>query len=214
MNRWHTWASMAALMTAAMLATACSDDGDEADGTTYPPVITEMAELPTDGSGTAYTLYTDAGQRYQIENPVTGLKADALYRIVCGYEVRSSGQAHLYSASAVTVPELVADNAAATDPLKVVAVWRGSHYINLHLEPKTQGGTHQWGYRLTATEACSTGRLFCLALCHSQADDPTSYSTTVYMSLPLEVLDQPAPGDSIQLDIVTFDGPRSWRLAY
>ena len=91
-------------------------------------------------------------------------------------------------------------------------VWHGGNYLNLQLTPKTQGGEQQWNYRVDSV-SLSTGRqVHHLSLWHSQPDDPFSYSTTVYASLPLRQLEGLQPGDSLTFTVLTFDGPKTWQF--
>ncbi len=177
---------LAALCLAALCLAACGD-GDDA----YPSVVTEIVDGITDGGGALALLLTDEGERYTLTNPQDGLLANAVYRCLCGY-VPDGDRATLYSLSGVYVLR-DSTGTAARDPLPIVSAWRTPRYINLHLRPKTQGGTHYYGY---ITDSIVDGHAY-LSLHHRQNGDPEAYSADVYASIPL---------DSVQASVITLQG--------
>lgn len=198
------------------LLTACQKEENQY---VYPSIITEFAELQSDHEGKGIRFTTDSQKIYAISSPVKELQADAVYRVVCGYEPTGEYSdtlplAKVYRLSAVEIlSHKDTEDTAGTDPTGVTAVWRSSYYINMQLTPKTQGGKQEWGYRTDSVTQTSYGRTIHLSLFHNQADDPYAYSTTVYASLPLPVL-APQKGDSLTFTIQTFDGSKTWRFAY
>lgn len=178
---------------------SCSDKDD----TPYPNIITELADCPTDAQGTMSSIVLDDDTRLTLSNPQKGLKANVTYRVLVGYALESDGRARLYTATGT--PLLRDSTAVATcDPVQVVSVWRTSRYLNLHLMPKTQGGSQTWGYIVERIE----GRHAYLRLHHRQGSDPTAYSTDIYVSLPLDLVE----ADDFTLHIQTFDGMKEWVL--
>lgn len=177
------------------LFTACSSEQD-----TYPNVITEMADIHTDEAGNTTTMELDNGQAFGITNPTSGLKSSHTYRVLAGY-VALGDKATLYSSQGAYIlndSTLTPQN----DPTRVVSVWRTDRYINLHLAPLTQGGIQHWGI---ITDSI-VGEHRYLYLHHNQNGDPTSYTTDVYASLPIE------GNDRITLRIKTFEGTRTFEL--
>ena len=100
------------------------------------------------------------------------------------------------------------------DPVKVVSAWRGGEYINLHLTPKTQGGTQHWGFRKEGMKEENGKKHLFLSLHHNQNNDRTSYTETVYASLWLEALKEIGKGDSITLAICTQNGFEDFKFVY
>lgn len=202
----------------ALLCAACGRDDD--DGTPYPSLVTEFVELQTDGSGQGTRFTTDGGAGYAVNTPLQGLHPDAFYRIVCGYEVTGEMRdglplARVYTVDNVVLLQAVDEPSADDDPTGIVAVWCGGAYLNLQLSPKTQGGTQLWGYRTDSVTPGPDGRRTVhLSLYHRQPDDPYSYSTTVYASLPLIQTADLQEGDSLTFTGLTFDGRKTWRFVY
>lgn len=182
---------------------ACSKDED-----VYPSIITEFADLNTDEHGTATSFELDNGTIYLISNPVKDLKPDATYRVVCGY-VPEGSKASLYTLNGAYFlhdsTEIVKN-----DPTNVLSAWHSGKYINMQLSPKTQGGTHYWGYAVDSI----TPRHRHLSLHHSQNSDPTSYTTTIYASLPMDSIQGIDKGDTVTLTINTFKGRKEWKVIY
>ncbi len=196
---------------------ACKEDKE--DIKPYPALITELAELYTDATGHGVRFTTDGGQTYGVNTPLTNLRADTVYRVMLGYEVGEEDAggyptATLYTAE--SVPILLPAKSVFTNehPTDVHAVWRGGDYLNLHLAPKTQGGTGTWGYHISGTEATSTGKMLWIRLRHDRGEEPEAYTIDVYTSLPLARFPDLAKGDSIALIINTYQGEKTWRFAY
>ena len=179
---------------------SCHDDDSDAP---YPPLVTELADCPTDAGGTMTAILLDDGTRLTLTNPQTGLRANVTYRALTGF-TRTDGMATLYS---LTPAALLRDSTSVAhcDPTAVASLWRTSRYINLHLLPKTQGqAAHAWGF---ITDSI-TDRHAYLRLHHRQGQDPTAYSTDQYASLPLDLV----PADRFTIRIETFQGLREWEL--
>lgn len=204
------------LVLCALFLTAC---GDEEDDFVYPSLLTEFVELYTDDVGNGTLLTTDGGSTYAVQTPLQGLQPEAVYRIVCGYELTGESQGNypivkVYTAENVYVLDEKAGNSEDDAPTGVAGIWRGGKYLNFHLNPKTQGGFQEWGFRMDGVRPSSTGKTYQLSLYHRQPDDPYSYTTDVYASLPLGSLEELQAGDSIAFTVLTFDGQKTWRFAY
>ena len=180
------------------LLSSCSDDKEEA----YPSIVTELADGITNTEGKMTRLVLDDNTELTLTNPLTGLKPSTVYRCLAGF-TRAEEEATLRT---LTGAYLLRDSTAKaiSDPVSVVSLWRTQRYINLHLRPKTQGGKQTWGFIVESIE----GRHAYLRLHHRQGTDPTAYSTDIYASLPLDLVD----ADEITIRIVTFDGTKEWEL--
>ena len=179
---------------------SCSNNEDD----TYPSIITEMADLYTDGQGVMEKFTTDAGVTYQIINGQGDLQPKALYRILCGY-VPSGNSATLYQVQGVNYLR-DSTKIAKTDPIGVKSAWRAGKYINMYLSPLTQGGTQYWGF---ITDSIKNGHAW-VSLHHNQNADPLSYTQPTYASLPVDDIKGIQEGDIITLSIYTFNGIQTW----
>ena len=179
---------------------SCSNNEDD----TYPSIITEMADLYTDGEGVMEKFTTDAGVTYQIINGQGDLQPKALYRILCGY-VPSGNSATLYQVQGVNYLR-DSTKIAKTDPIGVKSAWRAGKYINMYLSPLTQGGTQYWGF---ITDSIKNGHAW-VSLHHNQNADPLSYTQPTYASLPVDSIKGIQEGDNITLCINTFNGLQTW----
>ncbi|MCD8318632.1 MAG: hypothetical protein LUC45_07260 [Paraprevotella sp.] len=163
---------------------------------------------------------TDGGTTYRLSSPLQGLQPNAFYRIICSYALTGEISdaypvAKIYTAESVNLLKLTEENAEADDPTAVTSIWIGGKYLNMQLTPKTQGGTQSWGYRVDYVGRTSSGKAYYhLSLYHRQPNDPYSYSTTVYASLPLTDVDSIQKGDSIAFTVLTFSGRKTWRFSF
>lgn len=182
-----------------LLLVSCSND----DGP-YPSLITEFADMLVDSTGVATTLTLDDGKTYSISNHITELEPKSVYRVVSSFE-QEQDRATIYSLNSV---HILRDSTAIRkyDPIGVLSAWRAGKYINLHLSPKTQEGRQYWGFCVDSI----TPHHARLSLHHDQNGDPTSYSTAVYASLPVDSIKGIDKGDTITLSINTFKGTREW----
>lgn len=176
---------------------SCSEDKDDAP---YPSLITEMADCPTNSDGTMVKIVLDDDTELPLSNPQTDLKPNVTYRALAGFAL-DNGKVRLYSLKSAT---LLRDSTsvAQCDPVNVTSIWRTRRYINLHLLPKTQGGEQSWGF---ITDSIVGNRAY-LRLHHRQGTDPTSYSTDVYASLPLKLLE----ANQYTIRINTFSGTKEF----
>lgn len=181
---------------------SCSNNEDD----TYPSIITEMADLYTDGEGVMEKFTTDAGVTYQIINGQGDLQPKALYRILCGY-VPSGNSATLYQVQGVNYLR-DSTKIAKTDPIGVKSAWRAGKYINMYLSPLTQGGTQYWGF---ITDSIKNGHAW-VSLHHNQNADPLSYTQPTYASLPVDSIKGIQEGEDITLCINTFNGLQTWNF--
>ncbi len=181
-----------------VLCVACSDDDDSS----FPNLLTEMVDCPTDAQGTINFIVLDNDTKLFVTNPQKELKKNVTYRCLADYALEDDGKVTLYGLKGCPVLRDSTD-VAQFDPVNVVSLWQTSRYINLHLMPKTQGqGEHGWGFIADSI----VGRHAYLRLHHRQGNDPTSYSTDLYASLPLDLVE----ADTITLSIRTFSGTKDF----
>ena len=185
----------------------------------YPSLITEFAELYADADGNLYRIRPDRKPAYYLNTPLPGYHPHTEYRAACtySYSENDSSTVKLYGLERVVVlQDSTQQTYAGEDPLQVVSLWDGGEFINLHLSVKTQNGTHHWGYRIDSIHiAANQQRTAYLSLYHNQNGDPLSYSQKVYASIPKNNLKAVIePGDSIRLQIHTFEGNRHWKFIY
>jgi len=175
---------------------SCHDD----DNVPYPSLITEMADCLTNADGVLDSMMLDDDTRLGVTNAQADLHPNAIYRCLVGYTLEGTN-ATLYSLR--SCPILRDSTAiAVSDPLAVVSLWQTRRYINLHLFPMGQEFKHHWGYITDSIQ----GRHAFVRLHHRQGNDPLSYSSDVYASLPLDSID----ADTLTLRINTFTEVREW----
>ncbi|MBO4906415.1 MAG: hypothetical protein J5486_05195 [Bacteroidaceae bacterium] len=200
------------LLVATLLLIGCSDE----DKTPYPSIITEPVMVATDDAGSPRTMLTDGGILYQLLNKVTGWPADTTFRLVGGYVVEGEGMARLMTAQTMYVlRDCTSMDEHHRDPTNVASAWTSGGYLNVHLLPKTQGKTQEWGYLRDSTVSNATGGTsHHISLYHAQTDDPTAFSGHMYISIPLDSIVNPrTTADSIVLSISTFTGVSSWQFS-
>ncbi len=195
-------------LTALLLTASCSKD--EAIQPAYQFALTEVV---TDHLGKAHTLVLDDGTELALSEPITGMKADSLYRLQALF-VQSEQGAQLHSYAQVLAPEAKVYDAIylPKDAVSVVTCWQGKHYVNLRLAIKgTASGKHLFGFNDEGTHLHTNGtQTRCITLLHNQNQDPLYYTREVYISLPLRPLIQSVCTDSLRLQINTFQGIKSF----
>ena len=196
--------------------TSCSDDDDEV----YPSLISDFVMAQSNSEGHVSFILTDDGQRYAVENDISGMPADTVARAICSYvilqEPTNIPSILVYSITGIPVMyNCTSLPSIHRDPTDVAGVWSSGGYINLHLLPLTQGKFQNWGFiedSLSANDAGTTTHH--LSIYHEQLNDPTSYTGHIYASISPDSLREAHPaGDSILLSINTFKGPMTWHFA-
>lgn len=183
----------------------------------YPQMVTEMAVMSSDASGTIRSFTTDAGNSYTLMMPYTGVTENALWRFLIGYVAENDGRATVYSLEGVVVPRDSTSRAGiAIDPVGFVSAWPGGGFVNMHLQPKTKGGVHTWGYvRDSLTTNTAGGSTHFISLYHRQGSDPMAYSAEAYVSIPLDsIAESPGATDSVCLTVKSFVGTISKSFAF
>lgn len=197
------------------LLSACSEDDY-----TAPAYREDLADLLTAADGRPACLVTDAGDSLPVVNGsrLAAAQPDTLYRVRALY-VRVPSGAELYDMVQVLtpVPALYPPEAVKTDPLTVVAVWRGGRYLNFRLSVPTSGGGQVFGVVEEGLDTLPGGtRLLQLSLLHDQGADGEYYSREVYLSSPLTRYASllRAGVDSVEVRIATYTGTYLRRYLY
>lgn len=195
------------------LLESCSNDDES-----FPDLITEMGVAYSDAQGRMTRFLTDSGKAYQVLNEVKGMENNDTARVLTGYVIESSTTAKVYTAQAVPVLHNATEQELAEgtyyDPTGVESAWTAGGFVNLHLTPKTQGKKQAWAFKCDTTYTNTQGgQSYALSLCHRQLEDPTAYTTDIYVSVDLDsVATAFAPTDSLHFTVYSFDGPRTWHF--
>lgn len=195
----------------------------EDEGYTYPPLLSEFADVCTDEAGLFTHLLTDGGERLSIVNSAE-IKADSvtpdtIYRTISRYERVEDG-IKLYSMQAIPASPAVKAEAFAdgvkADPVEMQSLWRGGSYLNMILLVKSQNKRHSFRFVQDSLTTSPTGtRILRLRLSHDAGDDLQAYTQKAYLSLPLFPYSSLLlPGDSILLSIPTTRGWEQWARRY
>lgn len=188
------------LLTVLLCCHACKEEQE-----TYPSIITEMTDAYVNDQGVMYQICTDQGKTFTLTNPQKGFNPNSMYRTLSGFVPQGEASATLYQLQGVY---LLRDSSSVGEknPTGVQSAWRAGKYINLHLTPKTQGGTQYWGF---VVDSVSQGHVR-ISLHHSQNGDAPSYSKDVYASIPVDSIPAATEGDTITMTVATFSGEKTW----
>lgn len=208
---------MAATTTLAAICMASCSEGREP----YPNVITEFADVHTDGRGRLCHFLTDDGTHYTVSNSnIPPHRPDTVYRAVVGFVpgttdtgAATQRSAHIHT---LTGAMLLADSTDVVhhDPTGIASMWATARYINMQLTPLTQGGIHHWGYavdscRMAGDQGWAHAHHH-LSVHHVQGSDPMSYSDTRYCSIKRASIPHYNTGDTVSVTLHTFNGQRRW----
>ena len=152
----------------------------------------DFLELLTDTQGRATLAVTDRGDSLEVENPVTSLKSDTLYRCVAFYVQPANGKLNLRSVySAISpFPSAMADREEHTDAVKIQSMWRGGRYVNMTLLIGGKEKTHYFAFKDNGTvENADGSNTAHVLLYHDANGDMEAFSHTAYLSLPLYFYD-------------------------
>lgn len=194
--------------------TACSDEE-----TPLPPYQENLGDMLTNSSGRAVQMVFDNGSRRNISNTIAKLKPDTIIRVRALY-TESGENVWLAQCAEVLTPHAkhYRPSAIHTDPVEIVAVWKGMDYINLKLNTKGDNTTTQFfGFHSNGITTGSDGnRLMKILLIHDRNKAPLYFTHETVLSLPLRPLDTTLRKgtDSISLTIHTENGPVEKRFAF
>lgn len=203
----------------AMLAFLCLGmAGCDDEKAPLPAYVEALGELRTDADGRAATFVPDGGDTCTVTNAWTVGTPDSLYRILALYTTEGTSVAIRQWVRVLSPPAYVYPTSVVkTDPLQLVALWRGGRYLNVQAALSTGGGTHYFGF---VDEGCTTDaegrKTLRLRLLHDQNGDASYYTRTVYLSCSLApyAARLTAGRDSVRFTLHTFDGEQTTTLAY
>ena len=201
MNRYK----LGGWLIAGLLLCSCEEDHDP-----MPAYQQRLAELTTDVSGKGVSLSFDDGEVRQIQNSVSGLVSDTVYRILALY-IENGNSVQLQAARSVISPLPIEANKIEikTDPLELKALWRAPRYINFLVGVHTGGGEHTLGFINHGVESLPNGvNKLKLEVFHDQMDDTSFYTQETYLSCPLYPFAErlTAGKDSVEIKVQTWKG--------
>lgn len=197
------------LLCAAILSTSLGCSNDD---WTYPSVVLEFLTVETSSTGELKTALLDSGEMYDVLQDESNLKSspDTTLRIVAYYDKEyANGKKgiHVYGTSQAVSPipepiEKFEDN-IYTDPVNLISLWQGLHYINLIVEVKMQAKKHLFHFieRQNTVDSQTKTRTVDLQLYHDNQNDLPAYSSRGYLSIPLAQYAQ----DDVQKVIITLN---------
>ena len=193
-------------LTTCLLFFSCNKEEEP-----MPAYIQNLAEIRTNTDGYAEDLILDQGEVLKINNTLSGLKTDTIIRVRALYQ--QTGQtAWLNSCVEILTPHLAVykPEEVQTDPVSLIACWRGQHYVNLRLGiSASAGGKHFFGFHQSDLVRHEDGTQTLQAvLLHNRNNDPQHYTREAFLSLPLRPLHDllTAGRDTLQLHIQTHKG--------
>lgn len=202
------------LLLFVVVLTACGNDEKPLDNYEI-----SLAELVANNAGSAVDIGLDDGSELPLLSPISGLKADSIYRIQAMYVKTNENKVRLVDMASVLAPKVVKYSVEKKkhDPLDVTTSWLSAHYINFRLAVKgTAKGTHYYGFDQTGYVKHTDGsRTMVVHLIHNQNNDPLYYTRETYLSLPLRHLNTllQSGKDSIVLNVTTFKGEATYKFA-
>lgn len=194
----------------AVCMVACSDGED--DGDVYiPPYVTDFMVASTNADGKVVTVRLDNGITYNVASQQVDLeRKDTLLRCMATYTHEKGNNFKLSSIRPVFCDKphpatsiYVVVNGKAyqdvsllpRDPMKVISMWKGGGYLNLHLGVMTNGnGLHQYYF-------CEDSIGHYSLLHMRPANDGSAYTEHVYLSMSI-----PEEQDSFTFTVKTYDG--------
>lgn len=171
----------------------------------------------SDANGVMTSFTTDAGKNYKVTNRFTGMTANTTMRCVCEYEVLGEQAAYVRSAQrAAVLHDFTGVKTVVREPTAFLSAWLSGGFINMHLYPKTKGGTQRWGFlRDSIYNNPMGGITHCLSLYHDLFEDSPAYSAHLYACIALDsVAVTHGPNDSVVVAMETYDGPLSRRFSF
>ena len=213
----------AAAFILSVALTACSIDAYDKGEGEYSLLTAEMADVTIGSDKYTKAIETDQGEKLTLAKPVTVKwmeKGDTTYRALVYYKQQADGKAEMVSMSRVGVlkprrltSEDGREEVMKTDPLYVESVWTGKNkkYVNMRLrlltgeaspDPSDGGEKAVQTLGLIDCSPSSEGQRAAFVLYHDQGGQPEYYSTTAFVSIPLNEV----PADTLTITVNTYDG--------
>ena len=215
--------SILALLSAALLFTACSDD--ENGGGHYPSVYTELVEIISDDRGKACELRTDADESFPLNADLSALKLEFndTVRCICIFERKDDNTINLYSCQKIVAPKPAKaekfPNGIKSDSIYFQSIWRSGHYVNFHFQMMGKDKAHYLHMIEDTLMLNPNGsHTLRLRLYHDQNKDTKAFHLDSYVSVPLRDYERRGAmkkGDTITISANTYDhGNQTWKVAY
>lgn len=192
---------------------ACSEADDD-----VPPYREDLVDLHTNALAQPARLVLDDGTQFAVRNPAGfgALKPDTVYRALALY-TSEGGEAQLGAIGSVISPHPTpfSGQRVPTDPVTLVAAWRGGGYVNLRIDILTGGGAHRFAFVDRGRETLATGSVVqAVELYHDQNGDAEYYTRSLYLSCPLQrcAAGLRAGKDSVELRVNTYRGETAQRF--
>ena len=198
-----------------LLATACTIDAYDKGEGEYSLLTAEMADVAVGSDKLTTAVDTDQGERLQVTKPATMKwmeKGDTTYRALVYYKVLSDGKAEIVSMSKVGVarPRQLAtkdgkQEEMKTDPVYVESMWmsKNKKYVNMRLRLLTGSTDDEKAVQtLSIISETADSSVEKLVLYHDQGGQPEYYSTTVFVSIPLDKV----KANELTITVNTYDG--------
>lgn len=202
------------LLAALTLTASCSDDDEIAASYRF-----DYADLTTSADGNAVSMLLDDGSTLNVLNAFATQKPSQTFRVYAASEQMDAGVRLVSFSSVLTdVPHLFDEEKVVTDPVDIVAVWRGGRYVNFRLGLKTGASARKHAFSIVddgITVGDDGSKTLHLRLYHAQNGDDMSYTRKVAFSCNLDgKKSQLGAGDKVEVKVNTFSGVESVMLDF
>ena len=184
-----------------LLTAACSIDAYDKGEGEYSLMTAEMADVVVDNQKYVTTVQTDQDEQFNLAKQFTMKwmeKGDTTYRALVYYKLLTNGQAEAVSMSkvAVLIPAMLKSKEGKQadmkdDPLFVESAWmsKNQKYVNMRLRLLTGTSNDEKAVQtigMVIDSLNSSNGHLRLMLYHDQGGQPEYYSSTAYVSIPLD----------------------------
>ncbi len=196
---------------AALLMSACMDDDNNP---AYSDLRADFAMIQTNSSAMTVGFTTDNNEYKTLSEPknISGARPDTTYRALVYYYETGQSTAELYGFTLVTVRDPQDEekfDAVKTDPVGLQSVWISNNgsYINMCLNlmngAASSSDTNTQMLDIVRSSDEEHGGITKLTLYHDQNNVPEYYSSTIYLSIPVE--GNFNEGDTVNLVVNTYN---------
>lgn len=197
------------------MTSACSGDNDD---TLFPPLVTELVDLKTDGNKMGVSITNDDGKTYSIASTRLSTDvSDTIVRCFCTYASENGNDATLYDIRAVYAGIPIPSDHLQShekDPLRIISSWQTARYMNFQLAfLTTKTSSHGIIFCEDSLTVSPEGaRMMHATLIHRRGEkDEESFTERFFVCLPLHLLRERV--DSVRLTIPTYKGDSIFGIA-
>jgi len=203
---------------AVLLMAACTIDAYDKGEGEYSLLTAEMADITVGSDKYTTSVVTDLGEQLHLTKPYTVKwmeKGDTTYRALVYYKLLTDRKAEIVSMSkvGVLVPHELKEKdgkpqeAMKTDPVYVESIWmsKNKKYVNMRLRLLTGTSEDEKAVQtvgMIRDKANSSSDHDYIMLYHDQGGQPEYYSTTAFISIPLDEVKT----DTLTIAVNTYDG--------